>query len=282
MLNHYTKIVVIVMVVIAVLVVIGVAFAVVIYGTRVHEIAGRRIRRRKPLRHVEHNFVSVGSLNQLTHRFEDDEDVVYWADRQHWIVYLPTVIVCALVSLLFFIVAAVLATRLGPIHITWGHKPVHHLRTSVTAWLWLLPLLAGMLLLWFPWNLSLLWRAFIRSITNKNSRVDVQPWPWAWWLWNDEKHDPQPLHRIERVEEETTILGRVFGYGTIRVVTLLQEDQDETPHVWAFVRDYEEVAERLRELSQEAKTQVTRAATPASDKSQGVVQLVEFWKANPN
>ncbi|MGH7241547.1 MAG: hypothetical protein ACREGB_04585, partial [Candidatus Saccharimonadales bacterium] len=76
--------------VVVVLVVLAIALAVIIYGTRVHELINRRKSQQKPLSRIENSFVSEESLGLLTHRFEEDEEEVYWADRQHVIVWLPS------------------------------------------------------------------------------------------------------------------------------------------------------------------------------------------------
>ena len=267
MASHLERTGVIALLVVAGFVVIAGVVLTVVYGNSVSDIRRRRHQKRKPLEHVARSHISEESLSLLTHRFEDDEKTVHWADRQASIVFVLPAAFFLLVSVALLVVAGIVWTRVGTISHTFHNSKTGQtkdVRVTFLRYLAVVPVLLSLMVDAYIWNLWLLWRAFIRSITNLNTRVDIQPFAWAFWFWNNEKHDPQPLHRIERVEEQGTILGRILGYGTIRIITLRQESEDEETHDWHFVRRYEEVAEELRELCKEAK-ELMREPAPAPD-----------------
>lgn len=240
-------------------VVAGLIMAVLVILKTSSEIIERR-QQKKPLLSVENSHISAASLNNLTHAFDDDETKVWWADRRDYVVWVPFAAVMALVAVVLFVLSAYMAARLGTVSYTthgYNNTPVRHIHLTFIGYLWVLPLLAALVSTFFLWNTYIRWRARVMSLNNKVIRVDFQPWAWAFWLWNDELHDPQPLHRIERVVTEGTILGRVFGYGTVVVATLLQESEPgrttKETHIIRYVRNYEKVASKIRELVKEAK-----------------------------
>ena len=79
-----------------------------------------------------------------------------------------------------------------------------------------------------------------------------QPWPWAWWLWNDEKHDPQPYRSIISAQPDGTFWGKMLGYGTVEVKTYQMENLDEPLHRLRFVSGYKEFAQTLNDQREKA------------------------------
>lgn len=199
----------------------------------------------KQLKRVENVRISTQDLMSLTHNFADEEDKVLWADRQHIMFLLPAVIISGLAVLGFLILAIVMAAKLGAITFTVpavGKHPPKQVKTSITEYLWVAPVVVAGLLALLPLNQWLYWRAVIRHVTNLNFTIDTQPWRWAFWLWGIEKPDRISLYRIEAVVPDSTFLGRVFGYGTITLKTLMQQEDDYEFKEISFVRDFEKVA----------------------------------------
>ena len=145
----------------------------------------------KPLKNdVSHLGISEKSLRRLTHSFSEDENEVYMADRPDLASIAGAITLSALVLVLFVLAICLL--------ILWG-----------SAWIasMILFFLGVALFFAYPWNQWLKWRADIRLITNQNFRHEEQPWAFAIWLWNNERHDPLPLHFILSITTRSTIWG---------------------------------------------------------------------------
>ena len=233
--------------------------------------------REKPLELVENSGVSSKTLSALSRNFDEEETEIHWADRQAIWAWLFNAAISILIALLLLAVAIYLQQHLGTVSFkthNYDNKPEHTVRLNFTTYLWILPLVIGMLFLIRPVNSYIRWRLFIRLMTNTKLRVNLEPPSWAFWLWNDLESDPQPLGNILRVEIKGTILGRLLGYGTLRPVTLMQEDDnDQQQHSnWQFVRNYRKVAAEISSRSSAIRAEAKEAA---QDMNESLARIAE-------
>jgi len=238
--------------IIVVLSMIGLTLAVwAVYIRPVNKIISKR-RQIKPLSKVENCRVSQLSVKSLTHRFIDGEDTVYWADRQHPIVFWQTGGAAFALGVVALIAGLWLAVHpLGyHYHAYDGKREV--IRYVSLGWLWI-PCLAlapvGVSWAWAEW---LEWRAVYRVITNQHLIIIYQPWAWAFWLWQNESYDPQPLTTILAVAPHAQVGGRILDYGSVLVKTPSMEAEDKGLEIH-YAPDFEQFAERLEQLRVEAK-----------------------------
>jgi hypothetical protein len=221
------------------------------YIRSAYKILAKR-RQAKPLNEVQNCRISAPALKSLTHRFIEGEDTVYWADRQHPVVFWQSggaAMVLAAVLLVIGVWAA-----LNPIGYHY-HTYVdgRHVRHYVSLWwLWILCLPMAVISGIWAWIQWLDWRAIYRVITNQHLIIVYQPWAWAFWLWQNESYDPQPLTSILAVAPHAVVGGRILDYGSVLVKTPSMESEDKSLEIH-YAPDFEQFAERLEQLRVKAK-----------------------------
>lgn len=190
--------------------------------------------------------VSERSIRRLTHSFANGENELFWGDRLD-LASMSGAIAMAVVALLLFGLGFLVLAE-------WNFLWIVSLVFFVPGFIILFP---------FVWNKWLKWRGEYLLISVVNFRHDKQFWAPAIWLWNNERHDPLPLHVIISIEIRSTILGRVCRYATVEFKYIQQQGDDEATREIKFVRDTSRFRDVIEERIAEAKkTKVPEAAIP--------------------
>lgn len=221
------------------------------YINPAQKIVARR-RRSKQLAVVQNCRISESALRSLTYRFIDGEDTVYWADRQHPIVFWQRGGVLFMIGCLMLPAAAAAARYGHGFHYTALVNGRHVRRQLSFGWLWIPCLCLAVIVFIASWVEWLRWRSVYRIITNQHLINVIQPWAWAFWLWKEGLYDPQPLTSIVSVAPDDETGGRIFNYGTVKVKVPSMEAPDAALDIH-YLPDYEEFATRLDNLRVEAK-----------------------------
>jgi len=216
-------------------------------------------RERSQVRQMEKEenvFISRRALKALHHNLAEDETQILWADRRHWLTAWDILALGAAAALLliFSVVGAVWTPRftLTSINGAKQHYTIHYL--------WVPPLFLAFAAIGVGWTRWLGWSAEYRLLNNRRLMLVHQPWAWAFWLWNSEKNDPLPLEAVTAVETKSTYWGRLFGYGSVIVKSLLQDTEDEEFHEITYTRRYKEFKEVLDEAVKEARSHIVAVA----------------------
>jgi hypothetical protein len=185
--------------------------------------------------------ISEHSIRRLTHSFANGENELFWGDRLD-LASMGGAIAMAAVALLllglgFFVLAE------------WNFLWMVSLVFFVPGFLILFP---------FVWNEWLKWRGEYLLISVTNFRHDKQFWAPAIWLWNNERHDPLPLHVIISIEIRSTIWGRICRYATVEFKYIQQQGDDEATREVKFVRN----TSHFRAVIEERIAQAKKARVP--------------------
>jgi hypothetical protein len=201
----------------------------------------------KALDKEDNVLISPRSLQRLHHELADDENQVLWADRRHWFTAWR-VIAFGAAAALFGGLTLILA--IWPIGFT-----INQQRWTV-GYQWTLPLvlcLASSAAAWTGW---LRWSAEYRILTNKRLLLITQPWEWAVWLWKIEEIDPLPIEAVLTVEVSRTYWGNLYGYGSLKVKSLLQDSEDIEFHEITYTRRSREFKDAIDRAVSENKVKL--------------------------
>jgi len=229
--------------------------AVFFAAVHLRRIRGINRERRavRDLRQQRNILINRLAARKLHHVLSDDETELLWVDRRHW-ASAGQVIGWAAIAILMVSLTFYLAASPVKLHIpAYGKNPERHL----DLWyLWVVPFAALLAAAGKAWTEWLVWSAEYRVLTDKRLVLVTQPYAAAFWLWNIEKADPLPLEAVTTVETKDTYWGRIFGYGSIVVKSLLQESEDEEFHEITFTRRHKQLREEIDVAAKEGRVKL--------------------------
>lgn len=238
-----------VIILLLVLAVAGVAvFFAALHLRRIREI-NRERRAVRELQQQRNILINRLAARKLHHVLNDDETELLWLDRRHWVTA-GQVMGWAAVAVLMVFLTVYLAASPLKLHIpAYGKNPERHL----DLWyLWVVPFALCLASAGKAWTEWLMWSAEYRMLTNKRLVLVTQPYAVAFWLWNTEETNPLPLSAVTTVETKSTYWGRMLGYGSVVVKTLIPESEVDDFLEITYTRRYRQMKEEIDMAVKEA------------------------------
>ncbi|MBA3757312.1 hypothetical protein H0X09_00370 [Candidatus Saccharibacteria bacterium] len=211
--------------------------------------------------------ISTRRFGLVRHKFARGEDKVLRIRRQHWVVLIPVVLL-----LLPVVACFVVAGIYQSVHFTIPAYNTVPARPVTLNYIWVAPLVVGLFLLFAAWYAWLGWWCHYRIITNKS--LILLTLPPALVIWKDEDFFPLPHEEAKSVEDKSSLVGRILGFGNVRVGTNMQGQEDEKVNDIRLIPGHTDFGQVLRDCRDMVKKVVPNSPSETADKKPRRVHLL--------